>query len=335
MMNSSETDRSSVRRDDSPLDVAASVAFLEGPAVQADGTVYFSDLWNNRILRLLPGAPRAEVFRKPSGRANGLLFDPEGRLLVCEGNEHGNNDGHRRLTRIHLETGQTDVLCDAWQGRRLNAPNDVACTTTGHIFFTDPCYGDRASMELDHDSVFHLDPDGRLEIAVSQPDIRRPNGIHLSPDQRVLYLVDSEPVERGHRKIWAFDLDEQGRLSGQRQVYDFSPGRGGDGMAVDQQGRLYIAAGIQQPRGPHETADVPPGIYIMTPQGQLQARRPVPEDVITNVTFGGDDLRTLYITAGKTLFRARVETPGFVVHRCTSSISDSEGDSVTNSPRSS
>ena len=88
-------------------------------------------------------------------------------------------------------------------------------------------------------------------------------------------------------------------------------------MAVDRQGHLYIAAGLFHPRGPHETTDVPPGIYCMTPQGNLAGRIPVPEDVITNVTFGGDDLKTLYITAGKTLFSVRVAIPGFVVHRRT------------------
>ncbi len=301
--------------DESTLSSKAFVAFLEGPAVDREGTVYFSDIWNNRILRLSPGAQRAEVFREPSGRANGLLFDPQGRLLICEGNEHGNDDGHRRLTRLNLQTGDVDILCDNWQGRRLNAPNDVACTSDGHIFFTDPCYGDRSTMELDHDSVYHIDPDGQSSIAISQPDIKRPNGIHLSPDEQTLYLVDSENSIDGNRKIWAFDLDHNRRLRGQREIYDFAPGRGGDGMAVDQVGRLYIAAGIRQPRGPHETADVPPGIHVITPAGQLLQRLPIPEDVLTNVTFGGDDLRTLYITAGKTLFTSRVAVPGFVVHR--------------------
>jgi len=294
---------------------AVSVAFTEGPAAAADGSVYFSDIANNRILRHDPASGRFEVFREPSGRANGLLFDPQGRLLACEGNEFGPNDGNRRVTRTDLATRTVEVLCDRFEGRRLNSPNDIACTTDGHIFFTDPCYGDRGTMELDHDSVYHIDPDGQVEIAVSQPDIQRPNGIHLSPDQRTLYLVDSCPVIGGNRRIWAFDLDQRRRLSGQRSVFDFAPGRGGDGMAVDQKGMLYVAAGISRPRGPHETTDVPPGIYLITPEGALHGRIPIVEDVLTNVTFGGDDLRTLYITAGKTLFTARIGTPGFVVHR--------------------
>jgi gluconolactonase len=294
---------------------AAVVAFLEGPACAADGTVYFSDIVNNRILRQRPGAPRWDVFRQPSGRANGLLFDPQGRLLICEGNEFGPNDGNRRLTRLDLASGRLDVLCDHWQGRRLNSPNDVACTSDGHIFFTDPCYGDRGTMELDHDSVYHIDPDGRVEIAVSQPDVQRPNGLHLSPDEKTLYVVDSCPVVGGHRRIWAFALDAERRLNGQRLVYDFAPGRGGDGMTVDAEGTLYVAAGVHRPRGPHETADVPPGIYLLTPRGELRGCIPIAEDLLTNVTFGGEDLRTLYITAGKTLWTTRTAVRGWAVHR--------------------
>ncbi|MCA9054703.1 MAG: SMP-30/gluconolactonase/LRE family protein [Planctomycetaceae bacterium] len=298
-----------------PPTTAASAAFLEGPACTADGTLYCSDIINNRILRLQSGAMRFETFRQPSGRANGLLIDPHGRLLICEGNEFGPDDGNRRVTRLDLGTGAMEVLCDQWRGKRLNSPNDVACTSDGHVFFTDPCYGDRSTMELDHDSVYHVDPDGQIGIAVSQPDIQRPNGVHLSPDERTLYLVDSCPVIGGNRKIWAFDLDERRRLSGQRTVYDFAPGRGGDGMTVDSEGMLYIAAGIRSPRGPHETTDVAPGIYLVTPQGQLRRRIPIAEDVLTNITFGGDDLRTLYITAGKSLLTTRTLVRGWAVHR--------------------
>jgi gluconolactonase len=298
-------------------DIATSVAFLEGPAAAADGTVYFSDIMNNRILRFDPTQKFFSVLREPSGRSNGLLFDPQGRLLICEGNEFGPNDGNRRLTRLDLATRTLEVLCDHWQGKRLNSPNDVACTSDGHIFFTDPCYGDRATMELDHDSVYHVSPDGKVSLALSQPDIQRPNGIHLSPDERTLYLVDSCPIVGGNRKIWAFDLDANRRLSGQRVVYDFAPGRGGDGMTVDSQGTLYIAAGIHRPRGPHETTDVVPGIYLITPQGELRARIPIAEDVLTNVTFGGADLQTLYVTAGKSLLTTHAPQRGWAVHRRT------------------
>lgn len=298
---------------------AVQIAFTEGPACAADGTVYFSDIANNRIVRFDPPSGRFSVFRQPSGRANGLLFDHEGRLLACEGGEWaGNDDGGRRITRTDLSTGEIEVLTDRFEGSRYNAPNDIACRSDGTIFFTDPCYGDRSTMEMDHESVYRIDTGGTVARLISQPDIERPNGIALSPDEATLYLVDSCPVVGGHRRIWAFDLAEDGAVSNQRMVHDFAPGRGGDGMAVDSRGELYVAAGILSPRGPHETTDVPPGIYVITPTGELKGRIPIPEDLLTNVTFGGEDLRTLYITAGKTLFTVPVSVPGWAVHRTVS-----------------
>jgi gluconolactonase len=293
---------------------ATAVAFLEGPAADAEGRVYFSDIWNNRILLFEPGTGKTTVWRPDSGRSNGLLFDREGRLLTCEGNEFGPG-GRRRVTRTDLATGAVEVLTNRFEGVQYNSPNDIAARTNGQIFFTDPCYDDRSTMQMSHESVYRIDPDGRVTRVVSQPDIQRPNGIALSPDERTLYVVDSCPVIGGNRRIWGFDLSPAGIVSRQRLVFDFAPGRGGDGMAVDSQGNLYIAAGIYRPRGPHETDEVPPGIYIVRPTGELVGRIPIPEDVLTNITFGGDDLRSLYITAGRTLFTIRVEVPGWVVHR--------------------
>lgn len=294
---------------------AAGIAFTEGPAAAADGMVYFTDMPNNRIMQFDSVTGRTSVWRTPSGRANGLLFDAQGRLLACEGNEFGDNDGHRRITRTDMASGRVEVLTDRFEGKRYNAPNDIAACSNGMLFFTDPCYGERSWMELTRESVYRIDPDGRVSEVLTQPLIQRPNGIALSPDERTLYVVDSCAVIGGNRKIWKFDLADDGTLSNQRLVFDFAPGRGGDGMAVDQNGNLWIAAGIIRPRGPHETTDVPPGIWIVTPAGELRGRIPIPEDVLTNVTFGGDDLKTLYVTAGRNLFSIRVTVPGFVVHR--------------------
>ncbi|MDA1015370.1 MAG: SMP-30/gluconolactonase/LRE family protein [Planctomycetota bacterium] len=185
---------------------ATTVAFTEGPAAAADGAVYFSDISNNRIMRFDTKSGRQSVWRQPSGRANGLLFDPQGRLLACEGNEFGDNDGNRRITRTDLTTGNMEVLTERFEGARYNAPNDIMATTNGFIFFTDPCYGDRSTMETPHESVYRIDPAGTVTRAITQPDIERPNGIALSPDERTLYLVDSCPLVGGNRKIWAFDL---------------------------------------------------------------------------------------------------------------------------------
>lgn len=295
--------------------VAASIAFTEGPACDAAGDVYFTDIVNNRILKLDAKTGRYSTFREPSGRANGLLFDAQGRLLACEGNEFCPNDGHRRVTRTDLKTGRVEVLIDNWQGKRLNSPNDIAACSNGQLFFTDPCYFDRTTMELDHESVYRIDPDGTVSRVLTQPDIQRPNGVALSPDERTLYVVDSCPVANGNRKIWAFDLAADGTLSSQSLVIDFAPGRGGDGMCVDSQGTLYIAAGVSRARNPNETNDVLPGVYAVRPDGTVLGRIPVDEDVITNCTWGGADLKTLYITAGKTVYHARVTIPGWVVHR--------------------
>lgn len=298
---------------------ATAVAFLEGPAADAHGNVFFTDIFNNRIMRFDSRTGDTSVWRADSGRANGLLFDSQGRLLACEGNEFG-PPGRRRVTRTNMADGSVEVLTDRYEGAQYNAPNDVAACTNGQVFFTDPCYGDRRTMQLTHESVYRIDPDGSVTKAITQPAIQRPNGIALSPDEKTLYVVDSCAFVGGNRKLWAFDLSSSGVPSGQRLIFDFAPGRGGDGMAVDQRGNLYIAAGLRQPRGPHETAEVPAGIYIITAPGQpnggkLAGRIPILEDVLTNVTFGGDDLQTLYITAGRTLYSVRIAVPGFVVHR--------------------
>jgi len=296
----------------SELSVATSLAFTEGPAVHADGTVYFSDIENNRIMKLSPDGTRS-VFREPSGRTNGNTFDQQGRLLHCEGAEFGPGGG-RRITRTNLETGGYEVLTDGFDGVRYNAPNDICVDGQGRIYFTDPCYGDRTQMEMEIEGVYRIDLDGSVTRILQQPDIQRPNGIAVTQDSKRLYLVDSCPTIGGNRKIWAFDLDEAGSPSNQRVVIDFAPGRGGDGMRIDMAGNLYIAAGITSPRGPHETADVAPGIYVVTPAGELKSRIPIHEDVLTNLAFGGTDGRTIYITAGKTLFTTRVAIPGQVAY---------------------
>ena len=141
---------------------ATFIAFTEGPACDARGDVYFTDIVNNRIVKLDAKTNRYSTFREPSGRANGLLFDAQGRLLACEGNEFCPNDGNRRVTRTDMKTGAVQVLVDNWQEKRLNSPNDIAACSNGRLFFTDPCYFDRTTMELDHESVYRIDPDGKV-----------------------------------------------------------------------------------------------------------------------------------------------------------------------------
>jgi gluconolactonase len=283
--------------------------------VDADGSVYFSDIINNRILRRAPDGTLS-VFRQPSHRTNGQTFDRQGRLLHCEGAEFGPGGG-RRITRTDLRTGKYEVLTDRTEladGHvvRYNSPNDICVDGRDRIYFTDPCYGDRSLMEMPIEGVYRVDPNGRVRRILEQPAIERPNGIAVTQDCRTLYVVDSCPTPGGNRKIWAFDLDGDGNPRGQRLVFDFAPGRGGDGMRLDVEGRLFVAAGVLAPRGPHETADVKPGVYAISPTGELLGCIGVQEDLITNCAFGGPDGRTLYITAGKSLYEARVTAAGQV-----------------------
>lgn len=295
-----------------PARPATALVFTEGPAVDADGNLYFADIEGNRILKLAADGRRS-VFREPSGRTNGQTFDREGRLYHCEGAEFGPGGG-RRVTRTDLATGEYVVVTDRYEGLRYNSPNDICVDGRGRVFFTDPRYGDRGDMEMTVEGVYRIDLDGRVTRILGQPQVQRPNGIAVTQDCRRLYVIDSCPVVGGNRKVWAFDLDEAGTPGNQRLVYDFAPGRGGDGMRLDREGNLYVAAGITTPRGPHETADVPPGVYVLTPDGKPLGRIAIPEDSITNLAFGGPDGRTLYVTAGKTIFSTRVTVPGQVAY---------------------
>jgi gluconolactonase len=315
----------------SPVTSAATIAFTEGPAVDADGTLYFSDIVNNRIMCRSPDGA-VTVFREPSHRTNGQAFDTEGRLLHCEGSEFGPGGG-RRLTRTDLRTGKYEIVTDrndspgpteslplghgGSDGRgavRYHSPNDVCVDGHGRIYFTDPCYGDRSIMESDVEGVYRVDTNGRVTRILQQPAIQRPNGIAVTQDASKLYVVDSCPTVGGNRKIWSFDLDERGNPRNGRLVYDFAPGRGGDGMRLDIAGNLYIAAGVSTPRGLHETSDVPPSIYVLRPDGTMLGRIPVPEDLLTNLAFGGSDGCTLYITAGKSVYTTHMSIPGQVAY---------------------
>lgn len=292
---------------------SAFVAFTEGPAVDVDGNVFFSDIVNNRIMKQAADGTLS-VWRADSGRANGNMFDAQGRLVTCEGAEFGDG-GRRRVTRTDMRTGAVEILTERFEGRRYNSPNDLAIDRQGRIYFTDPRYkADRSDLEMDVEAVYRLDPDGRVTRILQQPTIQKPNGITISPDNRTLYLVDSNPAPGGNRKIWAFDLSPAGLPSNQRLVYDFAPGRGGDGMRTDVRGNLWIAAGISRPRHANETGDVPSGIYVVAPTGEMLGRIPVPEDSVTNLAFGGTDLQTLYIVSGKSLFSIRVNVAGNVVY---------------------
>jgi gluconolactonase len=291
---------------------AALVCFYEGPAVDAEGSVFFSDIVSNRILKM-NSRGEVSVFRSESGRANGNAFDADGRLVTCEGFGLGTG-GRRRVVRTDTKTGETTVLTERYEGKRYNSPNDVCVDGKGRIWFTDPRYGDREGMEMDVEGVYRIDRQGGVTRVLGQPDVQKPNGIAVAPDGKTLYVADSNDQPGGNRTIWAFEVSEAGKLSNRRLLQDFEKGRGGDGIRTDMQGNVWIAAGIRTPRPPGETTDVPQGIYVVSPRGKLLGRIPIPEDYVTNLAFGGPDRKTLYVSAGTSIYKVPVTVSGYAAY---------------------
>lgn len=263
--------------------VATGYQFTEGPAVGPDGAVYFTDIPARRIHRYDPATGEVTIFRENSGLANGLMFDHQDRLLACEGAGDG---GTRRLSRTEPD-GRITTLAERWQQRRLNSPNDLVIDSHGGIFFTDPRYGKRASMEMDIEAVFYLSPDGTLTRVIH--DLTRPNGLILSPDGKTLYVAD----ESG-KKIVAYQLNEPGKPTSPQRFSAMGPELGGgcDGMSIDALGRVY-ATGNE-------------GVYIFNPDGSQAALVETPERP-SNCTLDRDG-RTLYITARTSLYKITLNT---------------------------
>jgi gluconolactonase len=272
------------------VEVATIVAFTEGPTVDGDGNVFFTETTSQRIMRLGTDG-RLTTWREQSNGANGLLFDAQGRLVACERN---------RVTRTDMATGNLEVLADSYEGAPFTTPNDVTIDGKGRLYFTD----------LPGGAVYRIDAPGKVTRLLARPDIQRPNGIQVSPDDRTLYLVEANQAEGGARMIRAYDLLPDGTVRNMRVHYNFYPGRSTDGMSIDTQGNLYASAGLNRTRGTSETLDTKCGVHVISPEGRLLKFIPIPEDTITNNAFGGPDMKTLYITAGKTLFRVRTDIAG-------------------------
>jgi gluconolactonase len=275
-------------------EIAASVAFLEGPTCDASGNVYFTETRTNRIMKLATDG-KLSVFRENSNGANGLVFDAQWRLVACEGNRD-----RPRVTRTDMKTGRIEILADKSMGLDFEAPNDVTFDNQGRLYFTD----------LPGGTVHRIDRDGKVTRLLNRPEIQRPNGITISPDDKTLYLVEANQSAGGERMLRAFDLSPSGAVSNKRVYVDFGRGRSADGIAIDSEGNVYAAAGLNAPRGTSETLDTKPGIHVFNPKGERINYIPIGEDTITNVCFGGDDLKTVYVTAGKTLFRFQVPVAG-------------------------
>jgi gluconolactonase len=284
-------------------EIATTVAFTEGPTVDRDGNVYFTDIINQRILKLSADGVLS-TFRENSNAANGLLIDPQGRLIACEGAAFERPGvkvkGTPRVTRTDLRTGTVEVLAESYEGKPLIGPNDVTIDSRGRLYFT----------ELNGAAVYRIDTPGKLSRILAAPDVRSPNGIQVSPDDRKLYLVEANQAKGGPRLIRRYDLQADGTVRNMKVHYDFSPGRSADGMSIDSEGNLYASAGMNQLRGTSETLDTKTGVYVISPEGKLLKFIPIPEDFITNNAFGGADMKTLYVTAGKTLYKLRTDIAG-------------------------
>jgi gluconolactonase len=282
----------------------------EGPAWHPKLGVLCSG--NGHISRLDRDG-KVSIYRKDAG-TNGLLFDGQGRLLACE-------PRRRRVTRTELD-GKITVLTDGYEGKRYNQPNDLTIDSRGRVYFSDPRYGDREGMEIRDDQgrtiegVYRIDPDGKVTRILGR-ELERPNGVLVSAEDRYLYVADNNNnTKGGARKLWRFDLRKDGTvaLDSRKLLYDWGEGRGPDGVKQDQRGRLYVAAGLNKPNPPFEPdPERKGGIYVLSPDGKLLAFLPVPRDEVTNCAFGGDDLKTLFITGGGTLYSVRTTTPGRVV----------------------
>jgi gluconolactonase len=275
-------------------------SFTEGPAMGRDGCVYFSDLTfdpdttgaDGHIWRYDPATGKCTVFRSPSGMSNGIEFDARGRMIIAQGSDFGG----RGIIAIDPASRKGGVLVSHFKGQSLNSPNDLVIDGKGRVYFTDPRYGDRTSVKQPVMGVYRLDRNGALTLITKR--IPMPNGIALSPDQKTLYVAcNDEGAEDGSRppegNISSFDILPDGSVQFHAVLIRFANTRLPDGMAVDARGNLYVAI----------RDEAKPGVAVITPAGAEIAWIPVPE-VPSNVGFGRPPRdSTLFITAGRSLYR--------------------------------
>ncbi len=285
--------------------LAEGFAWTEGPIwVPKDQHLLFSDIPNNRIMKWKPGDTAAQEFLKPAGYtgkqpftgpepgSNGLTLDHQGRLVLCD-------HGDRRIARLG-EDGKKITLADKYEGKRFNSPNDLCYKSNGDLYFTDPPYGlplrmDDPARELDFCGVYRLSTDGKVTLLYK--DLTRPNGIAFSPDEKTLYVANSD----ADKSIWmAFDVAADGTLGKGRVLFDATEwGKAGkkglpDGMKVDAIGNLFATG--------------PGGLHVFTAAGKHLGTIDTGEKT-ANCNWG-DDGSTLYITANMYLCRIKTLTRG-------------------------
>lgn len=261
--------------------VDESFTFTEGPATAANGDVFFTDQPNDRILQWHAADNSISVYMEPAGRANGLYFDGEGNLLAAA-------DETFALWKIAPDKSVT-VLTDGFEGKHFNGPNDIWVHPGGAIYFTDPYYQrpywTRTEKEIQEEQVYVLQP-GADSVALAATDFVQPNGIIGTKDGQFLYIADI-----GDSKTYRFAIGPEGSLQDRTLIASM----GSDGMTLDAEGNLYL------------TGD---GVHIYSPAGELLRHIEVPEKWTANVTFGGTEGRTLFITAMDAVYTLEMEIKG-------------------------
>ena len=264
-----------VEPDATVVRLAGNFGFTEGPAADADGNVYFTDIPTERILKWSPGEG-ITVFREFSGGANGLRVDRDGRLVVCE-------MGNRQITMIDMQ-GNVTVLADRFEGNRFNSPNDLWIDPRGGIYFSDPRYGATDDQEIRGYHVYYITPDRTMVRRVID-DLTSPNGIIGTPDGSRLYVADNAAG-----RTWVYTPQRDGSLTNKRLFAS----QGADGMTMDERGNLYLT-------GQDISIYSPDGIQI----GSIAVR-----EVPANLAFGGRGGKTLFITARTSLYAVRMTVTG-------------------------
>ncbi len=262
--------------------LADGFSFTEGPAVDAEGNVFFTDQPNDRILKWSVDG-KLSTFLQPCGRSNGLYFDRQGKLIACA-------DDHNQLWSIDAQ-GKETVLLKDYQGKLLNGPNDLWIHPGGAIYFTDPLYPrpywkDRTeAMQQDGQHVYYFSPDRQKLIRVAT-DLVQPNGIIGTPDGKKLYVADI-----GDKKTYSYDINEDGSLSNKKLFCEM----GSDGMTIDNRGNIYLTG---------------KGVTVFNSSGQQIEQIDVPEGWSANVCFGGKDRNTLFITASQCFYGITMSVQG-------------------------
>jgi gluconolactonase len=260
--------------------IASGFQFTEGPADDGHGNLYFTDIPNNTIHRLSADR-RVEVFTSESRRSNGLMFASKGRLLACEMSG--------QLVAWDVEKKERQVLADDYKGKPFNAPNDLVIDREGGVYFTDPHFGAANPLPQGGTCVYYwTEAKGLRRVTDNLP---APNGVMLSPDEKTLYVFPS-----GSSTMLAYPIQSPGELGEKREFYSLRPGgNGADGATIDSKGNIYITSHL--------------GVEVVAPNGKHLGIIECPEKP-ANVTFGGTDLKTLYITARTSLYAAPMQVAG-------------------------